>query len=79
VDWNGGSVPKADEQSRDIIRSAQRNLLRDEIAILQPGSVVFLTGPSYDFDLKAEFEGVGFNPVDNSPTLARFVHRHLPH
>jgi hypothetical protein len=80
VDWNGGSVLKAEEQFRHMISSAQRYLLRDEIAILQPGSVVFVTGPKYDFELKAEFEGVDFQQVDSSPTrrLARLVHPQLP-
>jgi hypothetical protein len=80
VDWNGRSVLKAEQRVLDKITSAQRNILRDEIAILQPGSVVFLTGPGYDFELKAEFGGIKFHDVDGVPAnvLARLAHPDLP-
>jgi hypothetical protein len=80
VDWNGGSVLKAEPQALQKIGAAQRSLLRDEVAILQPGSVVFLTGPNYDFELKAEFNDVEFHTVDCIPIrrLARLSHPGLP-
>jgi hypothetical protein len=78
VAWKDGSVLRAPQSELQAIRSAQRNLLRDEVAILQPGAVVFLTGPRYDFELMAEFAGLEFQPVDGVAELARLIHPDLP-
>jgi hypothetical protein len=80
VDWNDGSVLKADKADLEMIRAAQRGVLRDEIAILEPRAVVFFTGPNYDFELKDEFGGVDFQALGNVPVrrLARLAHPALP-
>lgn len=81
VDWSGGSVLGAEQTVRQMVMSAQRSLLCDEIVILQPTGVVFLTGPNYDFELKAEFDKVKFHPFDGIPEreLARLTHPRLPY
>jgi hypothetical protein len=80
VDYSDGSVLKADSSTLEKIRATQRGLLRDELSIMRPGSVVFLSGPNYDFELKAEFEGVEFHPIDGLPArqIARLNHSRLP-
>ncbi|HVW84012.1 MAG TPA: hypothetical protein VHB50_05010, partial [Bryobacteraceae bacterium] len=61
-------------------RTAQRSLLLHEIAILNPGAVIFLTGPNYDREIKAEFPDVQFHPTSEIPVrmLARLKHPCLP-
>jgi hypothetical protein len=58
----------------------QRGCLMEEIRILTPTAVVFLTGPNYDFVINDEFAGAEFVAVDDRPPrqFARVVHSSLP-
>jgi len=82
VDFKEHSVLGAPESTQKEIREAQRGLLSEELRILAPRIVVFFTGPNYDNELKAEFPGIKFCPVENSSStrsLARLEHPRLPH
>ncbi len=55
----------------DVIRSLERQsfpVFRDEIALLRPDIVVFLTGPNRDWDIKFHFPDAKFNPVSKYST-----------
>ena len=59
----------------------QFNTLKKEIEIIKPDVVLFLTGPVYDYYLKAMFEGVEYSTVDQELSLnacARLSHISLP-
>jgi hypothetical protein len=58
----------------------QHGTLREEIRILKPTHVVFLTGPRYDIVLQNEFEGLELLAVDERPCrpFARALHKDLP-
>ncbi len=51
-------------------------VLPDEIKITAPDVVVFLTGPSNDYWLKAVFPGLQFEPIDGFPVLSRLIDSH---
>jgi hypothetical protein len=56
---------KAGEKS--ALLQMQQGLLRDEIALLKPDVVVFLSGPRYDSAIMCEFPDMEISPL--SPTL----------
>ena len=41
------------------------NILEDEISIINPDIILFLTGPDYDFDIEKQLKGVEFKTVEN--------------
>lgn len=42
------------------VQELNRHILSKEIEILKPEAIVFFTGPNYDIELEAEFQGVSF-------------------
>lgn len=56
------------------------NVLGEEIAILKPDVVVFLTGPTYDQALEETFPKLSFSALENVSIreIARLRHPHLP-
>lgn len=57
------------------------NIIADEIAILNPDVCIFLTGPSYDNDIKAKFpdvEFVEFGGYKDKNEVAWLKSEHLP-
>lgn len=56
-------------------------LLKQELSILKPDAVVFLTGPNYDWCLEEQFSDISFELVKrkiDKNELARLVHPALP-
>jgi hypothetical protein len=78
---DSGSVVNnaTDAESTSLLRLQHGVLLR-EISILQPTSVVFVTGPSYDFAIDHEFEGMAWEKWSsyNQRQLAKLSHPVLP-
>ena len=56
------------------------NILEEEIKIINPDIVLFLTGPDYDFDIEKQLKGVEFKTVENYDIreFARVEHEALP-
>ena len=56
------------------------NILEEEIKIINPDIVLFLTGPDYDFDIEKQLKGVEFKTVENYNIreFARVEHEALP-
>ena len=56
------------------------NILEEEIKIINPDIVLFLTGPDYDFDIEKQLKGVVFKTVENYHIreFARVEHEALP-
>lgn len=56
------------------------NILEEEIKIINPDIVLFLTGPDYDFDIEKQLKGVEFKTVENYHIreFARVEHEALP-
>jgi hypothetical protein len=56
------------------------DVIREEIKILYPDVVIFLSGPNYDRHIKRIFGAISFEPVIGRPTrqLARVVGKGLP-
>lgn len=52
VAYKKGS-PKRDRESFSAVRELSRQLLREQIKILQPQAIIFVTGWRYDADLKS--------------------------
>ena len=58
----------------DEIRSLEREYLpvfRDEMKLLQPDVVLFLTGPNRDHDIKFHFPNADFQQAGDEPNLRR--------
>ena len=78
---DGGSVIYGCQPAEvEAILTFQGGLLRQEIRLLQPTTVLFFTGPLYDAALQSEFPGAEFVPLgDYLPRqLARIVAPDLP-
>lgn len=56
------------------------NILEEEIKIINPDIVLFLTGPNYDYYIKAQLNGVEFKTIENYGIrqFARVEHKSLP-
>lgn len=56
------------------------NILEEEIKIINPDIVLFLTGPNYDYYIKNQLKGVEFKTVENYQIgqFARVEHKSLP-
>lgn len=56
------------------------NCLEEEIKIIKPDIVLFLTGPYYDYYIKNQLKGVEFKTVENYNIrqFARVEHKSLP-
>ena len=56
------------------------NILEEEIKIINPDIVLFLTGPTYDYYIKNQLKGVEFKTVENYQIgqFARVEHKSLP-
>ena len=56
------------------------NILEEEIKIINPDIVLFLTGPNYDNYIKNQLKGVEFKTVENYQIrqFARVEHKSLP-
>lgn len=56
------------------------NILEEEIKIINPDIVLFLTGPTYDYYIKNQLNGVEFKTVENYQIgqFARVEHKSLP-
>ncbi|TKZ36428.1 hypothetical protein [Brachyspira catarrhinii] len=69
------------EEVQNII-DKKFNILKDEIKIINPDIVLFLTGPDYDDYIKTQLEGVKFHKLENSDyeksQFARVEHEVLP-
>ena len=73
-------IPLNDEVQNLI--DTKFNILRDEIKIINPDIVLFLTGPNYDDYIKVQLNGVKFHKLENSDyekrQFARVEHEVLP-
>lgn len=67
------------EKVQNIIDN-EFNILEEEIKIINPDIVLFLTGPNYDFDIQKQLNGVKFKEVANYDVkqFARVEHKVLP-
>ena len=67
------------EKAQNIIDN-EYNILEEEIKIIKPDIVLFLTGPNYDYYIKAQLKGVEFKTVENYGIrqFARVEHEALP-
>ena len=68
------------ERKTEFVRQ-QTQLLREEVRILLPHAVIFVTGPHYDHILNQVFETEGIEqvmPNATSTELGRLVSRYLP-
>ena len=56
------------------------NILEEEIKIINPDIVLFLTGPNYDYYIKNQLNGVEFKTIENYGIrqFARVEHKSLP-
>lgn len=69
------------ESDRNQLLRWQHDCLRQEVMIIKPTAVVFLTGPYYDEILKHEFPGVEFQKVTDNRDVRQFakvIHSDLP-
>lgn len=73
-------IPLKDEVQNLIYKKF--NFLKEEIKIINPDIVLFLTGPDYDDYIKAQLDGVKFHKLENSDyekrQFARVEHKALP-
>lgn len=74
------SVANLPRGLRGAVLEWQRGLLAAEVAHLLPRAVLAACGPKYDDALVADFPGLRFEPVGDSPVreFARLVHPELP-
>lgn len=74
--WNSGSPPES------VIEWQAHwfEVIREELRILSPDVVIFLSGPYYDRHIERIFGGSRFEPLNNRPArqLARVVANGLP-
>mgnify|MGYP007084593368 FL=1 len=73
------SKKSLNEKAQNIIDN-EYNILEEEIKIINPDIVLFLTGPNYDYYIKAQLNGVEFKTVENYGIrqFARVEHKSLP-
>lgn len=73
------SKKSLNEKAQNIIDN-EYNILEEEIKIINPDIVLFLTGPNYDYYIKAQLNGVEFKTVENYHIrqFARVEHKSLP-
>ena len=66
------------EKAQNIIDN-EYNILEEEIKIINPDIVLFLTGPNYDYYIKAQLNGVEFKTIENYGIrqFARVEHKSL--
>ena len=62
VDVEGSVVQNCSVAERALILEAQRDLLKNEIALLMPDVVLFFSGPTYDPALEFAFPDISFHP-----------------
>ncbi len=57
------------------------NVLEDEIKIINPDIILFLTGPDYDIEIKTQLKDIEFLPIEGYSIreFARLKHNSLPH
>lgn len=67
------------KEAQNIIDN-EFNILEEEIKIINPDIVLFLTGPNYDYYIKNQLKGVEFKTVENYHIrqFARVEHKSLP-
>ena len=67
------------EKAQNIIDN-EYNILEEEIKIIKPDIVLFLTGPYYDYYIEKQLKGVVFKLVENYGIwqFARVEHKSLP-
>lgn len=67
------------EKAQNIIDN-EYNILEEEIKIINPDIVLFLTGPYYDYYIEKQLKGVEFKTVENYGIrqFARVEHEALP-
>ena len=67
------------KETQDIIDN-EFNILEEEIKIISPDIVLFLTGPNYDYYIQKQLNGVEFKEVANYQMgqFARVEHEILP-
>lgn len=67
------------EKAQNIIDN-EYNILEEEIKIIKPDIVLFLTGPYYDYYIEKQLKGVEFKTVENYGIrqFARVEHEALP-
>ena len=80
--------PKSKAPRKPLNEEAQKliyekfNFLKEEIKIINPDIVLFLTGPDYDNYIEDQLDGVKFNKLENSEyekrEFARVEHEVLP-
>ena len=63
VNVRGSVMRNCTARELNALRLVQSGLLRDELAILQPDIVIFLSGPRYDSTLRCDFPDVEFLPL----------------
>jgi Uracil-DNA glycosylase len=65
---------------RDKVLNLQGDVFQQEIAVLRPDVILFLTGPYYDSVIQQFYPSVRFEPIDGHPVnqVARVVHEGLP-
>lgn len=67
------------EKAQNIIDN-EYNILEEEIKIINPDIVLFLTGPYYDYYIEKQLKGVEFKTIENYGIrqFARVEHKSLP-
>lgn len=67
------------EKAQNIIDN-EYNILEEEIKIINPDIVLFLTGPNYDYHIEKQLKGVEFKTIENYGIrqFARVEHEALP-
>jgi hypothetical protein len=77
---DGGSVMDDGQETTQGIGEASREILIEEMRIIQPTAVVFFTGPKYEESLCSTFRGIEFSPFNgfDQDRTARAVHSELP-
>jgi hypothetical protein len=80
ADYGGVSILRAPKEVQKALFRQQASLFSDELAILEPHSCVFFTGPDYDAVLADVLPKCEILPCDDFPMrhLAKLAHPALP-
>lgn len=79
--FNQGSVRQSTQQEYEQISALNAGILAEEIKILKPMAVIFVTGPNYDAELRHSLPGADFSEFDSQypvRTVARVKQAVLP-
>lgn len=76
----GSVIENCTADELNVVRNLNGNILKEEIATIQPHCVVFFTGPNYDFELEKCFEDLRYIQFKEYPIreIAQLEHSGLP-